>query len=135
MDMLAQLHCAPLHLQVGEAGQVSGKQLLQLHREVPHWHLFKCDGCTRLQRIFTFATFSEALSFADGIGRLAQAEGHFPTILIEWGRVEVRWWTPAIKGVYKNDFIMAAKTDHLYLAATSGSVSIPSHSAPVSSGS
>ncbi|MDL1896880.1 4a-hydroxytetrahydrobiopterin dehydratase, partial [Anaerolineae bacterium CFX7] len=25
----------------------------------------------------------------------------------------VRWWTHAVKGLHRNDFIMAAKTDQL----------------------
>ena len=32
----------------------------------------------------------------------------------EWGKVTVNWWTHKIKGLHKNDFIMAAKTDRLY---------------------
>jgi 4a-hydroxytetrahydrobiopterin dehydratase len=27
----------------------------------------------------------------------------------------VTWWTHKIKGLHRNDFIMAAKTDQLYL--------------------
>ena len=32
----------------------------------------------------------------------------------EWGRVTVTWWTHKIKGLHRNDFIMAARTDRLY---------------------
>jgi len=38
----------------------------------------------------------------------------------EWGRVTVTWWTHKIRGLHRNDFIMAAKTDAL--AAEIGSV-------------
>lgn len=30
------------------------------------------------------------------------------------GHQYVAWWTPQIGGLYKNDFIMAAKTNELY---------------------
>jgi 4a-hydroxytetrahydrobiopterin dehydratase len=30
------------------------------------------------------------------------------------GKVTVTWWTHKIKGLHRNDFIMAAKTDRLY---------------------
>ena len=37
-----------------------------------------------------------------------------PTLLTEWGRTTVTWWTHKIKGLHRNDFIMAAKADELY---------------------
>ena len=46
-------------------------------------------------------------------GELAEAEGHHPAILTEWGSVEVSWWTHKIGGLHMNDFIMAARTDEL----------------------
>ena len=36
-----------------------------------------------------------------------------PALLTEWGRVTVSWWTHKIKGLHRNDFVMAAKTDAL----------------------
>jgi 4a-hydroxytetrahydrobiopterin dehydratase len=45
---------------------------------------------------------------------LAEAEDHHPAIVTEWGRVTVTWWTHKIRGLHRNDFIMAAKTDRLY---------------------
>ena len=47
-------------------------------------------------------------------GELAESEGHHPAILTEWGRVTVSWWTHKIRGLHRNDFIMAAKTDAFY---------------------
>ena len=49
---------------------------------------------------------------------LVEAEGHHPALLTEWGRVTVTWWTHKIRGLHRNDFIMAAKTD--VLAAETG---------------
>jgi 4a-hydroxytetrahydrobiopterin dehydratase len=54
-----------------------------------------------------------ALAFTDRIGALAEAEGHHPALLTEWGKVRVEWWTHKIGGLHRNDFIMAAKTDNL----------------------
>ena len=34
-------------------------------------------------------------------------------ILTEYGKVTVVWWTHKIKGLHRNDFIMAAKTDQI----------------------
>jgi 4a-hydroxytetrahydrobiopterin dehydratase len=30
-----------------------------------------------------------------------------------WGKVTVSWWSHKIRGLHRNDFIMAAKTDAL----------------------
>ena len=77
------------------------------------WQVVAEAGINRLVRIFKFKNFREALAFTNGVGELAEAAGHHPAILTEWGRVTVSWWTHKIKGLHKNDFIMAARTDNL----------------------
>jgi 4a-hydroxytetrahydrobiopterin dehydratase len=47
------------------------------------------------------------------VGALAEADGHHPALLTEWGQVTVTWWTHKIRGLHRNDFVMAAKTDAL----------------------
>ena len=44
---------------------------------------------------------------------LAEEEDHHPKIVLEWGVVEVSWWSHKIGGLHRNDFICAAKTDAL----------------------
>jgi pterin-4a-carbinolamine dehydratase len=73
------------------------------------------------ERAFEFPSFADALAFTNRVGALAEKEGHHPALLTEWGRVTVTWWTHKIRGLHRNDFIMAAKTDAL--AAESGHVS------------
>ena len=36
-----------------------------------------------------------------------------PKIVVEWGNLEIQWWTHKIRGLHRNDFIMAAKTDQI----------------------
>jgi 4a-hydroxytetrahydrobiopterin dehydratase len=48
------------------------------------------------------------------VGEVAEAEDHHPALLTEWGKVTVTWWTHAVKGLHRNDFIAAAKTDQLH---------------------
>ena len=57
---------------------------------------------------------AQALAFTNKIGELAEAEAHHPAVLTEWGRTTVTWWTHKIKGLHRNDFVMAAKTDQLF---------------------
>src|SRR4026209_1652514 len=78
---------------------------------VPQWQTVEQDGILRLQRVFKFKNYSQALEFTNKIAAIAEQEDHHPLIVLEWGRVTVQWWTHVVKGLHKNDFIMAAKTD------------------------
>lgn len=84
---------------------------------LPHWQAVVREGITQLQRCYRFRDFVTAMAYAQQLGQLAEAAGHHPAILVEWGKVEVRWWTHKIQGLHENDLIMAARTEELYLAA------------------
>ena len=79
-------------------------------RELPDWQIVQQDGEDRLQRVFKFKNFVDALAFTNRVGAIAEAEQHHPLIITEWGRVTVQWWTHKIGGLHKNDFVMAART-------------------------
>jgi 4a-hydroxytetrahydrobiopterin dehydratase len=103
----------PSRLAPGDRSEID-----ELRRDVSAWQLLERDGIARLERVFHFPNFANALGFTNQVGALAEAEGHHPALLTEWGRVTVTWWTHKIRGLHRNDFIMAAKTD--VLAAESG---------------
>jgi|tagenome__1003787_1003787.scaffolds.fasta_scaffold20408226_1 hypothetical protein len=46
-------------------------------------------------------------------GVLAETEHHHPDMAFGWGRATVSLQTKKIKGLHKNDFIMAAKIDRI----------------------
>ncbi|MBW3630204.1 MAG: 4a-hydroxytetrahydrobiopterin dehydratase [Gemmatimonadetes bacterium] len=81
--------------------------------QLPGWSIVEREGIERVERVFTFADFRDALAFTNQVGRMAEEEGHHPALLTEWGRVTVTWWTHKIRGLHRNDFVMAAKTDTL----------------------
>jgi 4a-hydroxytetrahydrobiopterin dehydratase len=83
---------------------------------VPDWEVVEQAGVKRLERVFKFKNFAQALDFTNRVGTLAEAEDHHPALLTEWGKVTVTWWTHAIGGLHRNDFVMAAKTHDLYQA-------------------
>ena len=97
-----------------DAPTVTDEEVAELHPQVPEWELVEIDGVKRLRRVFSFTDFGEALSFTNDVGRIAEEQGHHPALLTEWGRTTVSWWTHKIKGLHRNDFIMAAKTDRIY---------------------
>jgi 4a-hydroxytetrahydrobiopterin dehydratase len=96
-----------------DSPRVTEAEIAALERELCGWQLLERDGIARLERVFHFPSFADALAFTNRVGALAESEGHHPALLTEWGRVAVTWWTHKIRGLHRNDFIMAAKTDVL----------------------
>jgi 4a-hydroxytetrahydrobiopterin dehydratase len=94
-----------------DSPRVTADEERGLKPQIPDWEIIEVDDVQRLRRTFKFKGWLLAVQFADAVAALAEAENHHPTILIEWGKVTVTWWTHAIKGLHRNDFIMAAKTD------------------------
>lgn len=94
--------------------KASPEEIAEYQTQVPEWEIIEEDGIERLQRVFKFKNFVQALAFTNQVGELAEEEDHHPAILTEWGRVTVTWWTHKVKGLHRNDFITAAKNDLLY---------------------
>src|SRR5919204_2859995 len=105
---LAQERCVACRR---DAPTVTEEEIAELHPQVAEWELVEVEGIKRLRRVFGFDDFAQALAFTDAVGELAEEEGHHPALLTEWGRTTVTWWTHKIKGLHRNDFVMAAKTD------------------------
>jgi len=96
-----------------DAPTVTDAEAAELHAEIPDWEVVEIEGVRRLRRVFAFDDFAQALAFTNMLGGIAEEQGHHPALLTEWGRVTVSWWTHKIRGLHRNDFIMAAKTDRL----------------------
>ena len=88
-------------------------EIQALVRHVPQWQVREVDGMKRLERVFKFKDFAQALEFTNKVGAAAEEQDHHPLIITEWGRVTLQWWTHVIGGLHQNDFIMAAKSDQL----------------------
>jgi 4a-hydroxytetrahydrobiopterin dehydratase len=111
MSTLAQFQCLPCR---GGEPTLTAEEIASLQPEAPDWEIVERDGILRLERVFKVKNFAEALRFTNRVGELAEEQGHHPALLTEWGRVTVTWWTHKIKGLHRNDFIMAAKTDEVF---------------------
>ena len=97
-----------------DAPVVTDEEVRELKPQMPEWAMIDEDGIPKLDRLFKFKNFAQALAFTATVGDTAEAEGHHPRIVTEWGRVRVTWWTHKIRNLHRNDFIMAAKTDRAY---------------------
>ncbi len=111
METLTQMKCVACRK---DAPTVTTAEIVEFHPQVSEWAIVDLDGIKRLTRVFPFDDFAQALEFTQKVGQLAELEGHHPALLTEWGRTTVTWWTHKIRGLHRNDFIMAAKTNELY---------------------
>lgn len=110
MTELHQMKCEACR---GDEPPLTQQEINEFKPDVPEWELIEVDRAPRLERVFEFKNFAEALDFTNQVGAIAEEEDHHPKLVTEWGKVEVQWWTHKIKGLHQNDFIMAAKTDQL----------------------
>jgi 4a-hydroxytetrahydrobiopterin dehydratase len=108
MSELAQGRCEPCRR---GAPTVTAAEMEELKPQVPEWSVVERDGVPRLERVYEFPDFAQALAFTNRVGAIAEEQGHHPALLTEWGRVTVGWWTHKIRGLHRNDFVMAARTD------------------------
>ncbi len=94
-----------------DSPRVTEAEIKELGAQIVGWEMTERDGIPRLEKVFRFRNFADAVAFTNQIGALAEEQGHHPTLVTEWGRVTVSWWTHKIRGLHRNDFVMAAKTD------------------------
>ena len=106
-EHLADKKCVPCR---GGTPPLKGKELEELHADVPKWTIINEH---HIQREFRFPDFKQALEFVNRVGELAENEGHHPDILLAWGKVGITLWTHTIDGLTESDLIMAAKIDRL----------------------
>jgi len=112
MDDLSKQACEACR---ADAPRIGDAELKRLMSAVPNWEVIVVDGVMQLHREFGFRDFAEAMAFSNRVGDLAEDAGHHPAILTEWGSVNVNWWSHKIRGLHKNDLIMAARTDTAYV--------------------
>ncbi|MGC9502844.1 4a-hydroxytetrahydrobiopterin dehydratase [Baaleninema sp.] len=110
MESLDREHCEPCK---GNSTPLSQAEVEELKAEITDWEAIEEYGELHLQKIYRFPDFKTALAFTQRVGEEAEKEGHHPALLTEWGKVTVTWWTHAINGLHRNDFIMAAKSDRI----------------------
>lgn len=108
---LAELKCVACR---GGDPSLTEAEIAELLPQVPEWQLVERDDIPRLQRIFKFKNYAQSLDFTNKVAAIAEEQDHHPLIVLEWGRVMVQWWTHVVKGLHKNDFIMAAKVDEIF---------------------
>lgn len=103
---LSDQNCMPT--KTGEL-PLTPAQAGQMKRDVPRWSL---EGAA-IQKEFPFRNFREAMAFVNQVADVAEAQGHHPDIFVSYKTVRLTLTTHKIGGLSQNDFIMAARIDHL----------------------
>jgi 4a-hydroxytetrahydrobiopterin dehydratase len=108
---LVHKHCASCE---GGVSPLSAVQIEEYLRALPEWK--QTSDHQRIRREWRVKDFVTALDFFQRIGQVAEAEDHHPDLhLVGYRNLAVEIWTHAIGGLSENDFILAAKIDHLPL--------------------
>jgi 4a-hydroxytetrahydrobiopterin dehydratase len=116
MEGLADKKCVPCRGGIPPLTEAEARELLS---RTPGWSL--AENGTRLQRLFEFRDFVEAMKFVNRVAEVAEQEGHHPDIAIHWNKVDLVLWTHKIGGLHENDFILAAKIHRLLEERTDAS--------------
>ena len=111
MNDLLDKKCVPCE------GGVLPLDISEIHKyqkKVDGWDVLKNEkNIFFLHKKFNFKNFLDSQDFINKVGRISEDEGHHPDISFGWGYAEIKITTHAIEGISENDFILAAKIDHL----------------------
>ncbi|PCI24325.1 MAG: 4a-hydroxytetrahydrobiopterin dehydratase [SAR324 cluster bacterium] len=110
MEALESKVCQPCR---GDVSKATEEEIKLYQQQVPDWQIIEVEQILKLQRLFQFKNFKEALAFTNRVGAIAEEAKHHPDLLTQWGKVTVTWYTHKLGGLHENDFIMAAKTDRI----------------------
>ena len=97
-----------------DAPVLENKEIQELLSQIPSWRVFEEDDTKKIICSFIFLNYDDSRNFLNKVADLAEEEDHHPEIILECGKVTVTWWSHKIKGLHKNDFICASKTDAVF---------------------
>ncbi len=106
---LSSLKCVPCR---GGVPPMEDKEVKLMLNDVQGWKKTE-DKVDKIEKLIQFKDFKDAMVFVNKVAEIAEEEGHHPDIFIQWNKVRLTLWTHAINGLFKNDFILAAKIDEI----------------------
>lgn len=83
--------------------------------QVKEWSIDEQAESMRLVRRFDLLNSKFASEFVRLIEWQADLQNHHAKIVVKGNSIQIEWWTHVIHGLHENDFIMAAKTDEVFL--------------------
>ncbi|MBL7686245.1 MAG: 4a-hydroxytetrahydrobiopterin dehydratase [Deltaproteobacteria bacterium] len=101
---LAEKKCVPCE---GGTSKLEGPQIQSYLKQISQWK----DVGDKIQKVFKFKNFIQAVGFVHQLAIVAEEEGHHPDFCVHYNQITITIWTHAISGLSENDFILAAKID------------------------
>ncbi|MEX2755128.1 MAG: 4a-hydroxytetrahydrobiopterin dehydratase [Candidatus Sigynarchaeota archaeon] len=111
---LSEKHCVPCE---GLIPPMSDADEAKYIAQVKGWQLVR-EGTHKIRKEFKFKDFKGSMDFVNRVAAVAESEGHHPDIYIYYNRVVLELYTHAMKGLFDNDFILAAKIDNVLAKKT-----------------
>lgn len=108
---LLAAQCVPV---APDDSPLTGDEIETLQTGVFGWEVAEHNDQPCLVRIFTFEDVSAALRFVQEVGQRAVTEQQQPHLVLKGRQVTVRWGTPELDGLHRNNFIMAAQTGDVF---------------------
>ena len=90
-------------------------EIHKYQKKIDGWDVKKNeDKIYCLEKKYNFKNFIKSQNFINKVGVISEEEGHHPDISFGWGYAKIKITTHAIEGLSENDFILAAKIDHIF---------------------
>ena len=106
--MLSEEKCVPCE---GETDPMTPGEIVAMLPEAEGW---RQEDNAKIWREFTFKNFVQAVEFINRIADVAEYADHHPDLLLHnYKKVRVELMTHAIKGLSRNDFIVAARINEI----------------------
>jgi len=110
MKPLSDLHCEACDI---NAKCLEPTEVVSLLSHLDGWEVIDESGIQKLKRKFLTKNYTQTMLLVNEVAKLAESANHHPQLIVDYSSLTVVWWSHKIKGLHKNDFIMAAKTSAL----------------------
>ena len=105
-----KMKCIPCR---GGVPKMKKAEVKKAQRQTPGWK-FIPGNVDKIQKEFKFKDFAQLMRFVNKVAKLAEKEGHHPDLYIyRWNHLRLDLYTHKINGLFRNDFIMAAKINRI----------------------
>jgi len=107
MTDLASKKCKPCE---GGVAPYTPEQAKELLKQLKGWIID--EG--KLVKVYPFTNYYQTMAFVNALAWISHREDHHPDLQVGYNKCRVEYSTHAIGGLSENDFICAAKSDHLF---------------------
>jgi 4a-hydroxytetrahydrobiopterin dehydratase len=111
---LNEKHCVPCEGMIPAMSEADEDKFIA---QVKGWQLLR-EGMHKIRKEFKFKDFKGSMDFVNKVAAIAESEGHHPDIYIYYSKVVLELYTHAVKGLFDNDFILAARVDEILAKKT-----------------